>query len=124
MPDWIPLAAVFLLLPAYIIAYRRALTAPMAQLFGRAAMGGERSRTELKQVHLRQLTWYSVALPTAMGAGIGLLAALAKPEFRASHPYIFGGIVLLGAYLIIAGGIAIHQKWKAEKGQPNAQPPQ
>lgn len=122
MPDWVPIAATLAQLPFYVHAYRRALVAPLKQLTGRPPMGGERYGAELKQVHLRQMTWSNMIVPVVLGAGISFVAVLAKPEFRAENPYIFVCLALLGGYLLLGGIIGLYQKWQAEKQQEN--PPQ
>jgi uncharacterized membrane protein YozB (DUF420 family) len=115
MPDWVPIPAIMTLIFVGIYFIRRALIAPAAVLSQRAAMGGERSTAELKQVYLRQMIWPHVFVPLPLGLAAAAFAILARPQFHSEHPYISGAIILFAAYMIVGGSITIYQKWRAER---------
>ncbi len=115
LPDWVPMVAVIALLPLFAFIFRRAMTAPLSELTGRAPMGGERSREDLAKVQLRQLGWHALIVPLVLGAAFVALALFAKPEFRAAHPFVYGAIILFGGYMLIGGAVALYRKWQAER---------
>ena len=117
MPDWVPLVAVLAMFPLAFIVYRRAMTVPGRTLASRPPMGGERSRTELAEAHLRAMAWPmlipSFVLGGAMIALVGF-AAINNPAIFREAPLWMVGLSLFGGWLFFAASMTARRKWRLE----------
>ena len=121
IPDWLPLVVACLILPAGFFYIRHLNRGPSRSLAGggRPAMGGERSKDEMKIIAIRQMPWNAVIVPIILGFGGLVLIPLLDRAILRQHPFLFGLFALFVLYLFVAGLVLAKRKYDYANSAPD-----